>query len=238
MHGSRRSGVSPLCLSLKSRCRAKDDCQKGVIMMSVRSMCACLLAASMIVALGCSRGPSRFVPPAIDASTAGALAIELYDANKDGKLCGAELEKCPALKAALAQIDTTRDGDITADKIAARIESWKKWNLGRISFTFLVLRNGKPLPNADVKFVPDKFLGNSVPTAEGKTNEQGVGTVSVTANGAVERPGSAPPGFYRVEITRAGDNIPPKYNADTILGQEVAYDGRGVQGGMKFELKY
>jgi hypothetical protein len=206
--------------------------------MSIRLMCGCILAASLIATMGCSRGAARFAPPAIDASAAGAAAIELYDANKDGQISGTELEKCPGLKAALAQIDTSRDGNITADKIAARIESWKKWNLGRVSFTFVVLRNGKPLPNADVKFVPEKFLGNSVPPAEGKTNEQGVGTVSVTTASAVERPGSAAPGFYRVEITKTGDTIPPKYNTDTILGQEVAYDGRGVQGGMKFELKY
>jgi len=40
-------------------------------------------------------------------------------------------------------------------------------------------------------------------------------------------PAGVPLGFYRVEVSKAGENIPAKYNTDTTFGQEVAPDARG-----------
>ena len=34
------------------------------------------------------------------------------------------------------------------------------------------------------------------------------------------------PGFYRVEITKEGDNIPAKYNTATTLGLEIGPMGQ------------
>ena len=45
------------------------------------------------------------------------------------------------------------------------------------------------------------------------------------------------PGFYRVEITK-GNEIPAKYNTETILGQEVAADVAGISSRLVFELEY
>ena len=47
-----------------------------------------------------------------------------------------------------------------------------------------------------------------------------------------------PPGWYRVEITKAGENIPAKYNTHTTLGQEIALDAAGIREGIKFSLQY
>ena len=44
--------------------------------------------------------------------------------------------------------------------------------------------------------------------------------------------------MYRVEITKDGENIPAKYNTETILGQEVSLDNIDLQMGIKFNLKY
>ena len=43
---------------------------------------------------------------------------------------------------------------------------------------------------------------------------------SVPVNGPDDVQG-VPPGFYRVEITKAGEQIPAKYNTATTLGGEV-----------------
>jgi hypothetical protein len=55
---------------------------------------------------------------------------------------------------------------------------------------------------------------------------------------ATRMPPGVAPGLYRVEITKDGEDIPAKYNTDTVFGQEVAMDAKGIQEGIRFELKY
>lgn len=205
--------------------------------MFVRIVTGCALAVSLMVVMGCQRTPARLYPPSIDASAAGAKAIEMYDTNKDGKISGEELDKCPALKAAMAQIDTTGEKAITAAKITARIKAWQDSKLGRMSLSCTILHNGKPLPNAEVKFVPEKFLGDNIQTASGKTDQNGVAMISVPTKDRQDPPGVAP-GLYRVEVTSAAGDIPAKYSTQTTLGQEVALDAQGLREGLKFDLKY
>jgi hypothetical protein len=184
-----------------------------------------------------TRPPRRVFPPNIDAKAAGAEAIKLYDANHDGKISGKELKKCPGLKAAIDNIDPSGKGEITAEKITARIKAWQDSKLGRMSMACKVLHNGQPLAGAEVKLVPEKFLGKNVRTAAGKTEKNGVAMINIQPSGPRETPGVAP-GFYRVEITKAGEKIPAKYNTETIFGQEVAIDAKDVRKGIELDLKY
>ncbi len=157
----------------------------------------------------------------------------MFDADKDGKLSGKELDKCPGLKAALARVDPSGKGEVTAEMITARIRVWQQMKVGRMAASCRVMHNGQPLAGAEVKFVPEKFLGESIQTAVGTTNENGYVAPSL--------PGEArglPPGFYRIEITKAGLNIPAKYNADTVLGQEVAPDIPTFQSASTFNLEF
>ena len=181
--------------------------------------------------------PHRLSAPKIDAKAAGAKAIELYDTNHDGKLSGEELDKCPGLKAAIDEVDRGGKGEITAADIAARIQAWLDSKLARMTFACRVMHNGKPLEGAEVTFVPEKFLGGNVKPAKGKTNSKGMAMLSIPTSGPYDPPGVAP-GFYRVEITKAGETIPAKYNTDTTLGQEIARDAKGIQQGIKFDLTY
>jgi len=181
--------------------------------------------------------PRRLSVPKIDAKAAGAEAITLFDTNRDGKLSGEELDKCPGLKAAIDKVDQSGKGEITADDIAARIKAWQDTKLARMTVSCRVLHNGEPLEGAVVKFVPEKFLGKNLKTGTGKTDAHGIAMLSVPLNDRWP-PGMAP-GFYRVEITKDGEQIPAKYNTDTILGQEVARDAKGIDmKGIKFDLKY
>jgi hypothetical protein len=183
------------------------------------------------------RGPQRIYPPTVDVSAAGAKAIELFDANKDGKISSDELDKCPGIKAALAQIDPSGKGEVTDGKIAARIKAWQASRLGRMSISCTVKHDGKPLADATVKFVPEKFLGENVKTASGKTDANGVAMISIPTTDRKDPPGVAP-GLYRVEITKADEPIPAKYNTETTLGQEVALDAAHIREGLKFDLEY
>ncbi len=191
----------------------------------------------IVVAAGCSRGPKRVLPPSINAAAAGSEAIAMYDADNDGKISGTELDKCPALKTAMSRTDKDGDKALTADEIAKRIEAWLVLKIGRVPITCTVLSNGRPLPDAEVRFVPEKFLGENMTTAQGKTSKAGMVLISIEMTDSSDSPG-VPPGLYRVEITKNGEDIPAKYNTETILGQEVALDAPGIREGIKFNLAY
>ena len=88
--------------------------------------CAVALAGVALIIQGCSRAPSRVKPPSIDAKAAGAAAMAQYDANNDGKVDAAELEKAPGLKAALANLDQNNDKAVDADEVTRRIQAWQE----------------------------------------------------------------------------------------------------------------
>ena len=90
-------------------------------------------AISLLVLAGCMREPSRVPVVSIDASAAGQEAMTLYDANKDGKISGAELDKVPALRDSLANFNTTKDKGITAAMITERLKRWlEEFKVGRM----------------------------------------------------------------------------------------------------------
>jgi hypothetical protein len=191
----------------------------------------CLFAS---LGLGCGRAPSRVVPEA-PASNAGAAAVTAHDADKNGLLDESELQRAPGLKAALKQADTDGDGRLSAAEIDARISAWAKSKVGRMSVACIVMRQGTPLADAEVRFVPESFLGSALPTATAKTNAQGLAMPS--APQSEEKPPGVPPAFYRVEITTAAGDIPASYNTMTTLGAEVAPDVSALMmGPLRFEL--
>jgi hypothetical protein len=180
------------------------------------------------------------VQPSYNATEEAAKAMELFDANKDGKISGEELEKSPGLKAALKVLGTDQEKGITADHIVVRVKKWKKSQIGRTSLSCMVTHDGKPLVDANVKFVPEPFLNDALKeTATGTTNATGMAMISLpTTLGPNPLPPGIPPGMYRVEVTKFGESIPEKYNSATILGQEVSLDNLDMQMGIKFDLKY
>jgi hypothetical protein len=194
-------------------------------------------AGLLAVSMSCSETkPPRLRAPMINASSAGAAAIAMFDANKDGKLSGDELDKCPGLKAASAQLDPSGQG-ITADQITARINVWHDNRIGRLNVSCTVLHDGEPLEGAEVKFVPEKFLGPKMKVATGKTDQSGVASLSIPTSGQQYDPPGVPQGFYRVEITKPGLDIPAKYNTRTVLGYEVIYSQEMFEP-LRFDLTF
>jgi hypothetical protein len=184
--------------------------------------------------------PPRINAPAFDPAAAAAKAMEFYDANKDGKISGEELDKAPGLKAALKVMRTDMEKGITADQISLRVQKWIDSRIGRTSLHCMVTHNGQPLAGATVKFVPEKFLSDALTeTASGVTNQNGMAMLSVPVQpGPDALPPGLAPGIYRVEITKDGENIPAKYNTETVLGQEISLDNLDMQMGIKYNLKY
>ncbi len=186
--------------------------------------------------VGCGNSGRPRVPPDLPDASAAHKAMELYDTNHDGLLDAKELEQAPGLKAAIKQVDTNHDGMISEQEIADRIKDWADSKVARLSVSCYVTHNGKPLAGATVVFVPEKFLGGTIQSGSGTTTPTGHAAISAPYPSDPLVRGLAP-GFYRVEITKHGENIPAKYNAETTLGAEVAI-GSEAEKGLKFELRY
>lgn len=182
-----------------------------------------MLGLAAVLTAGCGGGaPPRVVPQAI-ASDAPQKALELYDANKDGTIEGAELDKVPGLKAALKSIDTNGDGKISAEEIAAQIQKWQESKIGRLPVPTKITRRGTPLAGATVTLEPESFLGTELKPGTGVTDQFGMATMTNENAGSAS---GLSPGFYRVKVTKPGDNIPAKYNTATELGTEVPQSER------------
>lgn len=194
-----------------------------------------LLAAAcfLLFAGGCGHAVPRLEPPPIDATHAGREAIAEYDTNDDGAISGDELDRCPALKAALKKFDHGT-GKITAADISERIE---KWQQGRVCMSPMAVQltlDGKPLDGATVTAEPERFLGPGVPPASGVSNAQGTAWLQVAPN----KPGLFY-GLYKLRVSKTVDGhetIPARYDAHTELGFEKAPDTPTL-GGLKFALK-
>lgn len=187
----------------------------------------------LFVVAGCNRGPGTISPPDVDASSAAAQAVELYDRNADGQLSKDEWSASPALVAVAASYDKSGDGTLSDDEIIAGIAAWEQSGVGARTVPFVVRWNGRPLAGATVRLAPAPFLEDAVKAASGETGASGGGQLSLASE---DRPRNAPkiplmqPGLYHVEITHPSTKIPAKYNTQTTLGIEITSGNPGPEG--------
>lgn len=191
------------------------------------------LAVAAIASLllsGCMREPPPAKMISIDATDAGQKALAEYDTNKDGKISGPELDKAASLKDGLAGFNTTKDKGVTAAMITERITKWQDvYKTGLMGGVMCqVNKGGKPLAGAEVKFVPETFLGENMKVGVGTTGPDGIAMMAVPTTSADEGQG-IPPGWYKIQVTK-GAEVPAKYNTQTTIGVEVAPDVRRNSG--------
>jgi hypothetical protein len=202
-----------------------------------------LAIGALIVLAGCNSQRGRARAPGIDASRAGQQALEMYDKNHDGLIAGDELDQAPALKEALPRLDTNGDKAVSADEITARVKAWQATQIGLASIRCHVSLDGEPLPGATVTFEPEPFLGTEIKPAVGISNPFGdaAPVIPKEQRSDPSEGSGAHLGLYKVRISKVvngKETIPSRYNTDTILGQEVAYDDPAIQRmSMNFALK-
>jgi hypothetical protein len=179
-----------------------------------------------ILASGCGRLTSSGVQPAsVDPQSAAAAAIEYYDKSADGHLSDAELEACPAINNSLAKYDTDADRKISQAEIANRLQQLYSSGAGLFEVQCSVTRGGRPLSGANVRFIPEPFLGDSVHEATATTDIAGRASPGIAADKLPENIRTAQlmhVGLYRVEIEHP--SIPQ--GAGKALGFEVDPNSR------------
>jgi hypothetical protein len=202
-----------------------------------------LIASSLCMAVvGCSSGPARLDVPDYDPSGSAAKAMELYDTNEDGFIADGELENTPGLKASVTSTDTNKDGMLSEEEISDRIDGWLQSKVGLIQISCQVTLDGETIEGATVTFVPDAIFEGAVQQAEDVTSLVGIAAprIPIEKRPTADSPPGIQLGYYTVHISKkVGDRelIPAKYNANSILGQEVARDNPAISSNkMRFTL--
>jgi hypothetical protein len=179
---------------------------------------------------GCGAAkPSRVVPPQLDPAAITAAVMQRADADRDGRLSGAELAAVPALTAAVAVLDTDADGAISAGELQSWLRAVRDSQVAITQVAALVTHRGKPLANATLRLIPEPFMGGGIQAAEAVTEAAGDAMPSIPGN---EFDG-VNCGLYRVEINGTGNDrrpLPARWNTESQLG--LAVGGPLPEGGV------
>jgi hypothetical protein len=176
-------------------------------------------AILFLASLGCSQGPARVAAPEWEPEQFADQVLAKLDAGADGALATDELAAAPGLSWGAKYIDDDKDGVLSRDELVARFEFYRKLNIGSISKELEFVYNGRPLPEANVKLIPEFFLEGVLEPASGQTNVLGI--ANIQAEG-VEQTGLRP-GYYRITVDSPSVKIPAKFAAadTTPLGVEI-----------------
>lgn len=192
---------------------------------SVRLSLLVVLLGFAVGAAGCGSPRSGSVtPPALDAAAVTAAVMKQADTDGNGQLSGKELERVPALAASLSALDTDHDDKLAAAELRAWLDNVRGDQVALTPLSVSVTHKGRLLDKAEVRLVPEPFMGGRVAAAEGLTDSTGTAVLKIPASGY---PG-VHCGLYRVEITGTGNDgkpLPARFNAESTLGATV---GAGV----------
>ena len=165
--------------------------------------------------------------------------MEHYDANDDGALEPSELSSCAALAAALASFDADGDGRLGPNEIIDGLTQMYASRESLTEVTCTVTLRGRPLAGANVRLRPIEMMEDTLPAAEGVTNERGTVRPIIDSELIPEEFRQKPlmyPGLYRVEITHPQAQLASRYNTATVLGCMVDPAARGGTSA-RFDLK-
>ena len=204
-----------------------------------RTFIIALVAFGFVAYVGCISQPSRIHQVEVDIEQRSQSVLGQFDQDKNGSISVEEATTFPALQRRFSTFDADNNGEVSAEEFGQRLETIFDSNVGLLSASCVVTRNGRPLAKASVRFVPEPFLADVLPEAAGVTRRDGMALLSLSKD---DLPSGAPPtsglmraGLYRVEITHPSHEIPEKYNRQTQLGVEVS--GEAVRGGpFRFDL--
>jgi hypothetical protein len=190
---------------------------------------ATVIFISSVNLAGCSSRPSAIKPVDIDPDDAGRQAIELYDKTHDGVLSDEELAAVPGIAKYKDLYDQDDDGAVSQDEIATRLNLWSEQGLGFRPLNVVVVVDGRPLSNASLEFVPEPYLGPNVKRATGITDDGGMANLAVAVEDMPPALAHLPidgvmGGTFKVRVTHPSVKLPPRFNSETELGEEIAFD--------------
>jgi hypothetical protein len=188
---------------------------------AMQSKCAFKAAAIFAMLVGCSGRPAAVAFPDFDPEQIGAKAVELCDRDGDGFISAEECKESKALEAAKSRIDSNGDDKLTADEIAGRIRSYGSQGAGLAPVQCTIVKGGRPVVGATVRYAPEPFMGDVVEPASGETFNDGSAAISIAEEHLPSpRHSGMRPGFYRVSVTLANGKPVEKLDA----GAECAGD--------------
>lgn len=181
------------------------------------------LSLSMLFVAGCGpRRAKRLAAPDYNASAISAEAIKQYDTNGDGQLSGEELDAAKSIKSSFPGMTA-----VTATDIANRVRMWKESRLGLLAASVVVVKNGKPVPNASVAVSSEDFMGGNKIQFSVQTSEDGRTGLSMENEDGL--PGIQC-GYYKIDVTVDGKTYP--------FGVEIAKDSRALNDSVaRLEIK-
>jgi hypothetical protein len=172
--------------------------------------------------LGCTQGLRA---PTYQPEAMAREAFRLYDTNKDGKLDASELKSCPSLADAVAILDTNNDKCIDEPELLVALKAIERQSVGLSDIEVAVTRQSRPVVGATLKLIPEPFMLGIIEPATGVSNASGVVRLQIEGQSMQ----GIRFGFYRAEVTHAGETIPAQYNTKTTLGKMVGYRWHGWQ---------
>ena len=196
------------------------------------------ITLAIVSLTGCFGGPAPVKAPEWDVEAIGTACMAQVDTDGDGFITKSEAkENAPGLNYALQQLDLNGDKKLDIDEIKTRFQDLKDSKTGVQGFSVKMSYKGRPLPEAEVRLVPEAFLGGAVEEAEGTVIDSYTGQVDFDIPG--DEFYGVRPGMYRIEVRSDAVKIPPKYNDETTLGVDVAPFTNPFEeaGGIQIKLK-
>ena len=178
---------------------------------------------------GCSSRPAAVSPVDVDPGAASSQAIKLYDKNRDGALSDGELSAVPGIAKHKSLYDGDGDGSVSEAEIEKRLELWSDQGLGFRALNVVLVVDGRPLPGATLVFDPEPYLGPNVKRATGTTDASGMASLAVAVEDMPPELANLPidgvmGGTFKVRVTHPTLKLPARFNAETELGEEIAFD--------------
>ena len=176
----------------------------------LRSICACC---------GCNSRPAAVKVPSYNPAHFADSILERCDSDHDGSLTKQEANGAPGIAAQWSRYDANKDGAVSHDELAERVQKWIDRGDGLVSIMCSVRLGGQEIGDVQVKLVPDEALGGAVQAAETVSRTGRSSPLSIPPESKPEASGKVPGmqyGLYEVEVSHPTMKLAPAAGSSGI----------------------